>query len=586
VSVVDAKTFARCGKIERMRGGAVDAGLLEDPLASARALRRRWDEARESEVVAPGLRPAIAQSWQRSQTLGVYRDRWVADEAPADFDAESGGRRTFLHAAKRVVERLACDLEGSGSVIALFDADCRILARHGDRRVLLRTAEQNFLEGVVWAERDCGTNAVGTAAELGAAVQVFSAEHFCAGWHDYVCSATPVHHPITGQLLGLLDVTAPAAALNAHMFPLVLGMGAEIERLMAAELAAATHRLLARHVGERGAAALVVDAGGRAVRIAAREGLSREDLTTMQAVARDVLAGSEVAAERVRAGPVEVDGAPVGAIVSLDAERRRRAARPVPVTRFGMIGEAPVLADALRRAERVAAADVPVLVTGEAGTGKTHLARRMAGLLAVEVDGHDPGCVCRVMQQDPLAGAVLIEQVDALPASDQQRLARLLDHPHSPRVIAVARSRTPVLQIELGTRLQAGTIVLPALRERRGDIESLIAFWLADRARSAHTVPRLTREARAELRRRSWPGNVAELFSLLDAAAFNATGAVIGAAELPPPLAPAAPAAPVRIVDLERDAIVRAMDATSGDVGAAAELLGISLSTLYRRMRA
>src|SRR5256885_8360529 len=93
--------------------GRVGPHVLADPLASARELRRRWDDARENDELASGLRPVIARSWERSQALDVYRDRWVADEGDADFDAESAGRRTFLQAARGVVEALVGALDGS-----------------------------------------------------------------------------------------------------------------------------------------------------------------------------------------------------------------------------------------------------------------------------------------------------------------------------------------------------------------------------------------------------------------------------------------------------------------------------------------
>ena len=64
---------------------------------------------------------------------------------------------------------------------------------------------------MLWSEDSAGTNAIGTALAIDHAVQVFSAEHFLADQHAWWCSAAPIHDPVTGALLGVVDISGRCA---------------------------------------------------------------------------------------------------------------------------------------------------------------------------------------------------------------------------------------------------------------------------------------------------------------------------------------------------------------------------------------
>jgi hypothetical protein len=77
------------------------------------------------------------------------------------------------------------------------------------------------MEGARWTEATVGTNAIGTALAEAAPVQLFSAEHFEQAQHPWYCTAAPIHHPVTGELLGVVDVSGPALTLHPVIGALV-----------------------------------------------------------------------------------------------------------------------------------------------------------------------------------------------------------------------------------------------------------------------------------------------------------------------------------------------------------------------------
>ena len=106
--------------------------------------------------------------------------------------------------------------------MVVCDADGRILWLEGDPRVKAARVERiAFSEGMDWTEDSAGTNAIGTALAIDHAVQVFSAEHFLAEQHPWWCSAAPIHDPVTGALLGVVDISGPLRTAHPHSLGLV-----------------------------------------------------------------------------------------------------------------------------------------------------------------------------------------------------------------------------------------------------------------------------------------------------------------------------------------------------------------------------
>ncbi|GAA3668881.1 GAF domain-containing protein [Nocardioides ginsengisoli] len=152
------------------------------------------------------VRPEILDSWNRSG-LSVARD---VIQAPLADESET---RSFWKgsplqiAVERVEEELRRTAEDGDLVVAVTDPDTRVLWTYGGR-VMRRKAETvNFVMGGRWDDSSVGTNALDLANRLDRPAMVFSAEHYAPIVHNWVCWAAPLHDPVTGAKLGVLDLS-------------------------------------------------------------------------------------------------------------------------------------------------------------------------------------------------------------------------------------------------------------------------------------------------------------------------------------------------------------------------------------------
>jgi NtrC-family two-component system response regulator AlgB len=289
-----------------------------------------------------------------------------------------------------------------------------------------------------------------------------------------------------------------------------------------------------------------------------------------------------------------------------------------------------VMARAIGTARRVAESDVPVLLSGESGTGKHVLAKAIhrwsaspaapfAALPGVAVTDHRHegelfSCTQTTARADDEefesihGGTLFCEEVGDLLFGQQAKLVRLLDHHRfaeedrviweGMRVIAASRRdleaevRAGRFRADLFFRLSVVTITLPPLRDRPEDLLTLTEYLLDYLTHRYHRhAVRPASEVQAVFGRYHWPGNVRELVSILERAVVLSRDDVITTRDLPerllmaPPAAPATATAPVlSLEELERYHIQRAI-AESSTLEEAAIRLGIDPTTLWRKRK-
>ena len=155
---------------------------------------------------ADAVRPEILRSWELSRRA-ITPDVTQAPLADEGDTAETWRDSPLARAVAGVEEELRRTAEDGDLVIAVTDADTRILWTYGGR-VMRRKAESvNFVAGGLWDEASVGTNALAIAMRQGTPSMVFSAEHYASIVHNWVCWAAPVHDPSTGKQLGVIDLS-------------------------------------------------------------------------------------------------------------------------------------------------------------------------------------------------------------------------------------------------------------------------------------------------------------------------------------------------------------------------------------------
>jgi transcriptional regulator with PAS, ATPase and Fis domain len=346
----------------------------------------------------------------------------------------------------------------------------------------------------------------------------------------------------------------------------------------------------------------------------------------------------------VRATPITRQGVRKGWLLLLREEQSGVARLEEPVLFHEMWTGDPAMKRLFRLVEKAAASDASVLVRGETGSGKELIATALhalssrskgpfraincaalpPNLLESELFGHVRGAFTGAVRDNPghfrLAdkGTLFLDEIAELPLDLQAKLLRVVE---TRRVIPVggrdsvavdvrliaATHRSLRHEVEAGRfradlmyRLRVVPLFIPPLRSRPGDALLLAEKTIATlNARGGRQVERLAPSVRTAFERHPWPGNVRELKNVLEYAYVVGEGPVIVDADLPPevldgeaeePSAPAVnrPAAlPNDGVDSpEADRLRRAIERTGGNRDRAAQILGISRSTLWRKMKA
>ena len=219
------------------------------------------------------IAPPIVRSWQRSVAARVNPERSAAS-APAAW-ALSPAQQALLTLVRPYMEDLYQFVEGSGLAVLLADASPLVVEALGDAPMLAALRDHGLLRGAGLREDQIGTLALNLALHEALPWQTRGAEHFCAAFHSFACSAAPIFD-VGGQAIGLIGVLGPNEAAHAH----TLGMVIAVTQAIQAQLR--NNMLLAEtndHLAELNAAIeamseglVLLDAQGRLSKINSRAG--------------------------------------------------------------------------------------------------------------------------------------------------------------------------------------------------------------------------------------------------------------------------------------------------------------------------
>jgi hypothetical protein len=219
-----------------------------------------------------GVRPEVATSWYRCREQ-YHVDPGLSKAPPASAQDESSAEHTLEHEIVfaqlgGAAASIASEVESVGGVVTVTDGTGRILTVQGDKETLYRARDSNMAPWSCWSEWATGTNGMGTALEAPGPVLISGPEHWCTGFHEWVCAGVAVRDAVTHDAVAVLDVSTWRANLPhqaAGWLSRAVGGARAILRQRAhdsgAELAAAFTQTRARP----GEALAALDANGKVV---------------------------------------------------------------------------------------------------------------------------------------------------------------------------------------------------------------------------------------------------------------------------------------------------------------------------------
>ena len=572
--------------------------------------------ARERFLTAESVEPyhvrdTILASWWRSR-----RSRVAADRIDLSYIRDPDLDTPLTRSAMPVLRSLRNALDGQPISVILTDADGLVLSRLAADTELDRHLDGvQLAPGFSYAEEFVGTNGIGTALEGGRPMHVFGHEHYAEHLEDLACAGVPIRHPVSGRTIGAVDLTCWRKDADPLLIALAKTTADQIMQALLSDTSAQEVQLLQEYlrVCKRTSgmvfalsrdtvmlndyARQVLDPADQAVLL----GQAAEALNTGQHGPVHVALPTGVTARLYcrplegthspRAGVVHVRLADTASRVSTELSPHLRMYLP------GLVGSGPLWLRGCSQVEAAYASGEWLALGGEPGTGKVtvlravHQRRNPAGWFHVidAAEAADQDWVAAAQAElTGDCGTLVIRHVDQLNARRLHALSAALQD-----TVAAGRHRSLWVAVTLGQG-KAGpdlarllrhfpcTVELPPLRHHIEDLHELVPFLLGKLNPPGRLV--CSGEAMQLLLRYSWPGNAEQLWQVLRRVVQLRRTGVIKAADLPPECRTVSRRLLSPLESMERDAIVQSLLDFDGNKVKAAESLGMSRATIYRKI--
>lgn len=568
-------------------------------------------------VSSQDVREPILASWCRSRGFHVPADRI---ELPyfSDQDLDT----PLIHSADPILARLGDQLEGQPISMIVTDPSGVVLSqRTGDPDLQRHLEGVELSPGFSYSEQFVGTNGIGTALEGGGPMHVFGHEHYAENLENLACAGVPIRHPISGRMIGALDLTCWRKDAGQLLIALARTTAEQIRQALLTTSSISELELFRAYLQAcRRSTGIVMAINDDVVMMNdyARKLLAAEDQSMLLREA------SQALVER-RRGPVDVTlpsgkrarvrcrrvsdpsgrttagGVLHARLLAVDEEDPVHAAVPaMPTFVPGLVGSAPLWLRCCHDVDTSCGANEWLVLAGEPGVGKYVLARcvhrrrhptgRLQMLDAVQAtNSSSVDDVARELINGE-ADALVLRHVDRLGGSAATELAATLRQVQQIQGanapwIAVTVSPDAELNPDLAALLALfpRTVTVPPLRHHIEDLRELVPFFLSKLGHGGELScsPRTMQL----LMRSTWPGNATELYEVLKHVTQHRrrTG-VIHPDDLPAECRAVTRRALNQLESMERDAIITSLEDAGGNKVQAAKNLGISRATIYRKI--
>ncbi|HTZ30480.1 MAG TPA: helix-turn-helix domain-containing protein [Streptosporangiaceae bacterium] len=570
-------------------------------------LRAAHESLASGEPPPEFIRKVIRRSWARSAAAAVLPDAGVT--GPIDVDVSDSRLRSV---AAPVLERYSASLADTNVAILLGDRHSRLIGRWaGERSVLRRLDTVSIYSGLDLSEDVRGTNGIGTVVEELSPVAVVGAEHYAAALAEHVCVGVPIRHPLSRRFEGVLAFSCTVGETSGLLLPTVTELVERIEGEFSARAAVSERLVFESFIARCRRTSRPVVAVTDRYMLTNAPAAEWIDVSE-PAILWDQLAQSFTQAKTVdqtlivtdgtellaRCTPVQYGHKVVGAIVEFDAAADVRSQAKKTGARRISLGSSQPRADTTP--VPAPASSEFAVITGPPGSGRRHIAHAMlqAQLSGAAVHRHPAPLVQSrgprrwLSELDHLLAAdgatVIVSDVDTLDELTAQGLIAVLEQHaepgrSAPRVVLTSRPCDRADSI--GRQLSATSIKVPPLADRREEIPRLCREILD----AAGLSLGIGNRAMSALMNHPWRGEVAELKAVLLRAAGSAAGQTISLGDFKENVGSAIATPGARqltnLEHAERQVIASTLDRCGGNKLRAAATLGISRSTLYKKLR-
>ena len=540
----------------------------------------------------------------------------AADKVEMRFAPDIHLDSRLTRSAQPVLRSLGEQLQGQSVSVILTDQTGVVLSRlTGDGELERHLDKVLLAPGFSYAEEFVGTNGIGTALEVGGPTHVFGHEHYAENLEDLACAGVPIHHPVTGRLVGAVDLTCWRKDAGSLLLTLAKTTASQIRQALLADASASQLELFQEYLracNRRTGIVFALNSDVVMLNDHARASLAPADQSTLLAQASEAMSTA-------RRGTVVVDlptgmtarmycrrvgsgDPPYGVVAHVVLDERTKSVAgsrdlPQSVPLPSLVGSGPPWLHACHEVERVFRSGEWLAVEGEPGVGKlavlraVQLRRQPVGrfeLLDARTAAADTDWVQTVRQT--LAGevqTVVLRHVDALTAPQLRSLVSALQEARTgsatPPWVAVTLGGEKNRQaIQPLLQLFPSTVQLPPLRLHLEDLPQLVTVFLSRHGQGGNLT--CSPDAMRLLMRMSWPGNAEQLHEMLRAVVRHRRTGCIGPGDLPPEVHAVSRRVLSPLEALERDAIVKCLTEAGGNKVQAARSLGMSRATIYRKI--
>ncbi|CDQ18215.1 Transcriptional regulator of acetoin/glycerol metabolism [Halobacillus karajensis] len=571
----------------------------------------------------------IAASWNKCMQIGVdpYNGKGSHLLSGEEFKKRRRENKHLIDVAEPFINKLAVMYQNSDVILMLVDRDGYVLRMIGESKVKAVAEDINFTEGVKWTEEQVGTNAIGTTLAIQEPITINGMAHFSIASQSWSCSASPIKDE-QGEIIGALDISSPhVPSYHEHLLATVVTTTYAIESSWKSRINQEKLELInyGLKVQQESSEPFMI--------------FNRHDQMIYQSPSIDVIPEfpNQGLPEGVKKTPVYSEESPeiIGHYVSWSG-KSKEASIPGwnPAFSFqGVTGKSQSFQSVLQRAEKAMHSDVTIHISGETGTGKEVMARSLhdctecdtpfvavncgalpENLLESELFGYVGGAFTgaqkggydgKIIQAN--GGTLFLDEIGDISSKTQIALLRTLQEkqvipiggkkaiPVSFRLITATNQplrelvKNGTFREDLYYRIYVYPIKMPPLRERLEDLPDLIRYYF----HKQNWRFNWSKEAVKALQRYHWPGNIRELFNVLeglqtetdtyapDPRQIESYIRQITPFEFNQPL----PESLSYREQMEKDYIVKALKQHGGKVSAAAQQLGIPRSTFYRKLK-